>query len=86
MNPHTDSDPSAQIFLGCRAVAHRAAAIVIVVVASRHRRRRRAINVLESIRGHPILVWGSPFRFGDPQTKTGIVRLASIAVGDHWSF
>jgi hypothetical protein len=27
---------------------------------------------LESIRGHPILVWGSPYRFGDPQTKTGI--------------
>ena len=53
------------------AVAHRAVAIVVVVVASRHRRRRRAINVLESIRGHPILVWGSPFRFGDPQTKTG---------------
>jgi hypothetical protein len=45
-----------------------AVAVAIVVVA----RRAVAIIVLESIQGHPILVWGSPYRFGDTQTKTGI--------------
>jgi hypothetical protein len=38
-----------------------AAAIIVVVVFA------RAIR-------HPILVWGSPFWFGDPQTKTGIPK------------
>jgi hypothetical protein len=44
--------------------------LLLVVVA----RRAVAIIVLESIRGHLILVWGSPYRFGDPQTKTGIPK------------
>ncbi len=47
-------------------VARRAIAIVVVA------RSAVAIIFLESIRGHPILVWGSPYRFGDPQTKTRI--------------
>jgi hypothetical protein len=46
-------------------------AVAIVIVA----RCAVAIIVFESIRGHPILVWGSPYRFGDPQTKTGIPEL-----------
>jgi hypothetical protein len=43
-------------------------AVAIVVVVC----RAVTIIVLESIRGHLILVWGSPYQFGDPQTKTGI--------------
>jgi hypothetical protein len=49
-------------------VAPSPVAVAIAVVA----RRAVTIIVLESIRGHPILVWGSPYWFGDPQTKTGI--------------
>ena len=29
---------------------------------------------LESIREHPILVWGSPYWFGDPRIGTGITK------------
>jgi hypothetical protein len=50
----------------CHPVARRAVVIAVV--------DRRAVTIIisESIRGHPILVWGSPYWFGDPRTKTGI--------------
>jgi hypothetical protein len=48
------------------------AIVAVVVSCCAVARRVVAIIILESIRGHPILVWGPPYRFGDPQTKTGI--------------
>ena len=54
----------------CRTVA---ISIVVVIAHRNHHRccRHHCLRIDSVI---PVLVWGSPYRFGDPQSKTGIPK------------